>query len=111
MATKDWDDPTLSDGDFISTSSYLDHVTDQKSRSKVFTGTGDPNGVVTPEGIGDIYVDTSTEDSYINTDGTINGWTASAGTLNPTYNSIKLDPAAGTGTFLAEIVSRAVNPG
>lgn len=38
------------------------------------TGSGSPQGVVTPAGIGQRYFDTTGGVFYTNTDGTVNGW-------------------------------------
>lgn len=42
--------------------------------ASAFHGTGSPQGVVTPNEAGDIYIDDNTQALYWSGDGTINGW-------------------------------------
>jgi len=39
-----------------------------------YSWAGDPNGVVTPSALGDLYINTTTGGAWISADGTINGW-------------------------------------
>lgn len=43
---------------------------------EILTNAGNPNGVVTPEEVGQICIDTDNTIAYINVDNTINGWQA-----------------------------------
>ena len=43
---------------------------------EILTNAGNPNGVVTPDEVGQTCIDTTNEIAYINVDGTINGWQA-----------------------------------
>jgi len=68
-----WDDNKVPNDDFAS-QDWDDMVLDQKSRSKVYTGSGTPVGSQTPEAIGDLYVDTDTDSAYIATGATSADW-------------------------------------
>ena len=57
--------PVFSWGQGINLSGNLAHA---------LHGTGSPQGVVTPQNVGDIYIDDATGALYWSADGTINGW-------------------------------------
>ena len=68
-----WDDTKIPEDDFPSTE-WNTMVTDQKSRAKVYTGAVTPIGAVTPEAVGDLYVDTATSTAYVATGATNSDW-------------------------------------
>jgi len=65
-----WDDTKVANDDFLS-ADWNSMVTDQKARSRVYDGTVTPVGAITPEAVGDLYVDTTANAAYIAT-GTAN---------------------------------------
>ena len=65
-----WNDTKIAKDDFLSVD-WNNMVTDQKGRSRVYSGTSAPSGSVTPEAVGDIYIKTDTKVAYIAT-GTAN---------------------------------------
>ena len=58
-----WDDIKYDNLTDLPANEWNDHVTDQKSRAKVLSGSGAP--VSTPSMVGAIYVDTNNEEFYI----------------------------------------------
>jgi len=68
-----WDGTKVPTDDFLS-ADWNNMVTDQKGRSKVYTGTATPVGAVTPEAIGDLYIKTDTSDAYVATGATSADW-------------------------------------
>jgi len=78
-----WDDTKVALDDFAS-ADWNSMVTDQKGRSRVYDGTVTPVGAVTPEAVGDLYIDTVTSKVYVAAGTTSADWeevTTTAGSV------------------------------
>lgn len=70
-----WDEQKIDGVSSLTANEWNDHVSDQKSRAKVVTGTSAP--VSAPPMIGAIYVDTNVDSVYIATgDSSVDDWTS-----------------------------------
>jgi len=68
-----WDDTKIANDDFLS-DDWNSMVTDQKGRSRVYDGVVSPIGVVTPEAVGDLYINTAVSAAYVATGTTDADW-------------------------------------